>query len=296
MKPNIEEDLYRIGTVASLTGISVERLRAWERRYDLAPAHKSGKTRFYSKPQLTQLKLIKHLTDTGHPISSLATLSTEQLQQRLEAQTQKPRLFATHKPKVGLVGSNLQILAEEQDEGALRVDLVGRWANMDALADDQHGAREITTAFLQLPVITEQAIDLAENIFNTSKIFVLYRFATAQQISQIQARGIETLKWPLTWAEIEHLAISAQGLAGNEGWAPKTFSDEELVAIAATDEDPSQCPAHLINIITQLNDLATYTAQQAAGLTTHHQAAQQMSQARAHLEATLEIFIGDAET
>ncbi|MEM6709905.1 MAG: MerR family transcriptional regulator [Pseudomonadota bacterium] len=30
-------ELYRIGAVAQLTGIAVERLRAWERRYGLAP-------------------------------------------------------------------------------------------------------------------------------------------------------------------------------------------------------------------------------------------------------------------
>ena len=49
------EDLYRIGTVAQITQISVERLRAWERRYGLAPAHRAGKTRFYSASQLARL-------------------------------------------------------------------------------------------------------------------------------------------------------------------------------------------------------------------------------------------------
>ena len=82
-----EDQLYRIGTVASLTGLSVERLRAWERRYNLSPAHKSGRTRFYNKTQLDRFKLIKRLIDLGHPISSLVELEIDQLEARLEHQT-----------------------------------------------------------------------------------------------------------------------------------------------------------------------------------------------------------------
>ena len=36
----LADDFYRIGSVAALTGIAVERLRAWERRHDFSPAHK----------------------------------------------------------------------------------------------------------------------------------------------------------------------------------------------------------------------------------------------------------------
>ena len=70
-----DDDLYRIGTIANLTGIAVERLRAWERRYGLEPAHKAGKTRFYSRAQLERLQLIKRLIDQGHPISTLVALA-----------------------------------------------------------------------------------------------------------------------------------------------------------------------------------------------------------------------------
>ena len=55
---NEEQDLYRIGSVAALTGIAVERLRAWERRYGFAPAQRDGKVRFYSNGQLEKLKIL----------------------------------------------------------------------------------------------------------------------------------------------------------------------------------------------------------------------------------------------
>ena len=56
MAERIPDDFYRIGSVAALTGIAVERLRAWERRHGFSPAHKSGRTRFYSADQLEKLK------------------------------------------------------------------------------------------------------------------------------------------------------------------------------------------------------------------------------------------------
>ena len=82
----IPDDFYRIGSVAALTGIAVERLRAWERRHGFSPAHKSGRTRFYSADQLEKLKKIKHLIDRGQTVSSVINLSESQLHQRLTDQ------------------------------------------------------------------------------------------------------------------------------------------------------------------------------------------------------------------
>ena len=108
-----EQDLYRIGTIANLSGISVERLRAWERRYGLAPAFRSGKTRFYSKVQLTWLLKVKRLIDQGHPISTLVALNDEKLDERLSVSRARVAL----KPAtVGLIGPNLLVLEQQQDQ------------------------------------------------------------------------------------------------------------------------------------------------------------------------------------
>ena len=130
-----DEDLYRIGTVASLTGISVERLRAWERRYQLSPAHKAGKTRYYSGEQLERFKLIKHLIDQGQPISSLVGLATAQLEERLGHHThaahevQSPAL----RPNVALLGANL-LMMEQAEAGPATdaLNITARWANLAA--------------------------------------------------------------------------------------------------------------------------------------------------------------------
>ena len=98
------DDLYRIGAVASITGISAERLRAWERRYGVTPAYRAGKTRFYSKVQLERLSKLKQLSDNGQPISSIVELSDAELDARLAAQRRMPRRGGRRKPRTGLIG------------------------------------------------------------------------------------------------------------------------------------------------------------------------------------------------
>ena len=160
-----DENLYRIGTVASLTGISVERLRAWERRYDLSPAHKAGKTRFYSRPQLERLKLIKHLIDQGHPISSLATLYEAQLEARISAEASDPVIVSLQAPKVGLVGPNLLTLEQQAQKTATRqrIDVVSRWANVDAFFTEQTATDDPQVLIFQLPVLSAQTIEKVKN-------------------------------------------------------------------------------------------------------------------------------------
>ena len=140
------DQLYRIGTVASLTGLSVERLRAWERRYNLSPAHKSGRTRFYNKTQLDRFKLIKRLIDLGHPISSLVELEIDQLEARIEHQNdigrenwQSP---LPHQPSVGLIGPNLLLLEQKAiaariNESDMLLKVSARWANIEAFENEQ---------------------------------------------------------------------------------------------------------------------------------------------------------------
>ncbi len=301
-KPHDEEDLYRIGTVASLTGISVERLRAWERRYDLSPAHKAGKTRFYSKPQLERLKLIKHLIDMGQPISSLAALSDEQLRERISQQVAEPTVLSIHAPRVGLVGPNLVMLEQQTQRSAQRqrIEVVSRWANMEAFATEVNDTDDPQILILQLPVLSSQPIDIAKELLPDAKIIVIYQFATADTISSIQESGSPTLKWPVSWAEIEHHCISAGAgpLRAGRG-APRRFSDEELIAIAAQSNDPTHCPEYLIEAINQLNAFAAYAedcSRQATVAEMYTSVQIDATHARAQLEMALDSMLQGNKT
>ena len=44
---------------------------------------------------------------------------------------------------------------------------------------------------------------------------------------------------------------------------PAGFPDEELIAIAASSEDPTRCPQHLVELISSLNAFADYSLETA---------------------------------
>ena len=267
-----KDDLYRIGTVASLTGLSVERLRAWERRYELSPAHKSGRTRFYDRSQLDRFKIIKRLIDLGHPISSLVQLDDHQLQARLRHQTHEEteaRFTANFqdKPTVGLVGPNLLQLeqkAHSSSEGLdhSTVEIVARWANIEAFESEQDQAEDLDIVVIQLPVLNLQPIELTKQFFPKSRVIALYQFTKAEIISQIQALKIPTIKWPISWKEIEHMCVNDLRLRrSGKHPSPRKFSDEELIAIASSSDDTTGCPEYVVESIHQLNALADYSHQ-----------------------------------
>lgn len=297
MESRNRNDLYRIGTVASLTGISVERLRAWERRYDLSPAHKAGKTRFYSKPQLERLKLIKHLIDLGHPISSLAALNYDQLQARIEDEQGSPVVVTARSPSVGLAGPNLLMLEQQARKGNVkaRMNVVSRWPNIDAFQAARDATDEPQVLILQLPILTGQPIDFAQQHYPKAKLIVVYQFATAKLVSETEQAGIPALKWPVSWSELEHVTATEIGLPARvSGTLPRLYSDEELIAIAASSDDPTQCPQYLIDAINQLNAFAAYAEDCSHTVdrpVIYERLQGDASQARAQLERALEALI-----
>ena len=72
--------LYRIGTVASLTGVTTHAIRVWERRYQvLSPARSKGGSRLYTDDDVQRLRLIKQLLSQGYTISQVANLDMQEL-------------------------------------------------------------------------------------------------------------------------------------------------------------------------------------------------------------------------
>ena len=291
------EDLYRIGTIAKLTGISVERLRAWERRYALLPAKREGKTRFYSRAQLERLKKIRHLIDQGHPISSLVDLSDEHLDARLMSRAQASAKPAT----VGLIGPNVIVLEQSHSDTA-RINVAARWANLDAFADDDlNTTPELDAVVAQTPVLAPETAQFLSRKTPNARLVLLYQFATPAQIEAVTSAGHPALQWPAAWHDIEQACASEAGAPLRAARsAPSRFSDEELIAIASGSTDAHQVPSHLVNLITQLNafsefamDVADQTSMDGADADSdlYEQLHNDTTHARAQLELALEQFV-----
>ena len=77
--------MYSIKAVSQATGLTVETLRAWERRYGIvAPQRDSTGRREYGPNDVLRLRLLREATERGHPIRRLAKLDEAELSGLLE--------------------------------------------------------------------------------------------------------------------------------------------------------------------------------------------------------------------
>ena len=279
-------DLYRIGAVSKLTDISAERLRAWERRYNLQPAHRSGKTRFYDSGQVEHLQKIKVLLDRGQAISQLIRLTAEELDTRLSV---KPgRGGAT---RVGLVGTSL-ILAERDQEQS-RLNVLGRWASLESFETCTDVLPALDVLLVQLPGIDTQQIQRVRSIVPNTRLVCAYRYAQDRDAETAAELGLALLQWPAPWSDVEYACLSdAMASGGDNRTELRRFTEDELLQIAMTPESQvgCGCARGLVELITELDAFSVHASRCADG-ETGHPGATAAEHARIRLEEALEVFV-----
>ena len=134
----------RSGTAARLAGLPVTTLRVWERRYGVVAAPKTATgQRLYSGLDVQRLRLLKHLTDCGHAIGTVAGLPALALEALLaqEAPLNQLALNASANASANAVtsaatGTSPSAAALVTAVENLRVWVVGRGAaqKLEALA------------------------------------------------------------------------------------------------------------------------------------------------------------------
>lgn len=73
--------MFSIKAASEATGLGVETLRAWERRYGIVvPARDGSGRRIYSASDIVRLRRLREATDRGHPIGRLAGLRDDELE------------------------------------------------------------------------------------------------------------------------------------------------------------------------------------------------------------------------
>jgi len=87
--------MYSIKAVSQATGLTVETLRAWERRYGIVvPRRDATGRRVYGPEDVLRLRLLREATDRGHAIRRLAKLGDAELS-GLVQEAAAPRVAAS---------------------------------------------------------------------------------------------------------------------------------------------------------------------------------------------------------
>ena len=119
-----------IGALSRATGIAIETLRTWERRYGFpVPERKPSGHRVYSLASVPRLRRIAEALDRGHRAAEVVTASDGDLVQLLEATgaSPGPSRPVTHAPQGLGDGSDLLPAVERFDGATLTHRLMAEW-------------------------------------------------------------------------------------------------------------------------------------------------------------------------
>lgn len=307
---------YRSGAVARLTGIPVETLRVWERRYKVVgPRQSATGQRQYSPDEVTRLTVIKRLVDAGYAIGSIAALDLEQLRFMLQQAAHPPLETLRHAQasvaepmsaiRVAIVGEALAIRLKRQPVPTLHV--VATSQNVVRAHDDLRGVRA-DTLLIEQPTLqreTPQTLRSLAQMLGAQRIVVEYGFASRQLEQDVRAVGCQLVRAPLNLDELESLCgvgQSGQATGSTPPLAqiltppPRRFSSKALAEIASVSVALNcECPHHIAELLVALGNFETYSGEcenrSPADAKLHQYLKQVTGNARAMMEIALQRVV-----
>lgn len=91
---------YPIRTAARLTSLSLDTLRAWERRYQAVTPERTDRGRLYSKANIAKLLLLRKLVEQGFAIGQIAAMEPNQLETLLSSRADTAATPSAPAPQV----------------------------------------------------------------------------------------------------------------------------------------------------------------------------------------------------
>ena len=290
---------YRSGAAARLSGVPVETLRVWERRYSVTdPSRSIQGQRQYTFEDVRRLGLIKQLVDAGNAIGALAHLDLQQLLTMLSAIAKLPNTQVHLSASDGLlrlalVGAMLRQPLIDLDPSQSKLSLVQTASNLKQ-AGTQFTSLKVDVLVVEqgeltLPEEQIPSLKLAQQTCQATAVLILYRFASSDAIRQLRLAGFDVARIPIDMLEFDHLcrAAVARALAKAEQKdgrgqvikarkkmteaEPKTprsiiparlIDDDNLMQIAKSSASiHCECPRHLVDLLQMLNSFERYSAQ-----------------------------------
>jgi DNA-binding transcriptional MerR regulator len=285
---------YPIGVAARLTGIQVETLRVWERRYGvIGPQVSATGRRLYAAEDLERLRLIKQLVDNGHPIGSVAAVPSEKLRELREVSME--RFGVTSGESAETLNLRAVLVGEAQRNGRGRGLVVAGFCADIERAATQFGDTDADVVIVELPSLLDldiEEIDAIKKTVGARLVVVLYRFGASSAVRNIRKAGHVAA----------HAAVDGYGLLAlcraallplNPAPLPAGSEqrlDHATLAQASTSIE-CECPKHLVELIRSLSSFETYSEQCSArselDAALHQDLQQTAGRARVLLEQSL---------
>ena len=299
----LEEPVYRSGAVARLTRIPVQTLRVWERRYKIVgPRQSATGQRLYSPAEVARLTVIKQLVDSGHAISSIASLGLDQLRAMLDKvsraasapqQAGQAAKNALPTVRVAIVGEALNLRVTHHRLAALQVVATSPNA---ALAGEALRGVTADALLIELPTLqreTPQTISSLAQQLGARRIVVEYGFGPQRVEQELRALGCSLVHAPLEIEQLESLCgAPPAALPPIDPAATRRFDNKALAQISTTSVKlKCECPHHLCELLVRLGNFETYSAEcessSPADTALHHYLKEVAGHARAMLEVAL---------
>lgn len=214
---------YRSGAAARLSGVPVETLRVWERRYGVTDPTRSARgQRQYSFEDVRRLGLIKQLVDAGNSIGAVAHLDLQQLLSMLSAVAHLPAAQAAVQVhdgvlKIALVGTMLRQLLMNIDPANSKLNIVETALNLNQavyqIKDIQVDVLVVEQGELTSPKEQISLFKIAQQVCQATAVLILYRFASSDAIRQMRLAGFHVARIPADMQEIDHLCRVAMARA-----------------------------------------------------------------------------------
>ncbi|MFC0350937.1 MerR family transcriptional regulator [Undibacterium danionis] len=290
---------YRSGAAARLSGVPVETLRVWERRYGVTdPSRSERGQRQYSFEDVRRLGLIKQLVDAGNSIGAVAHLDLQQLLAMLSAVANLPAAqsqvqLSNGMLRIALVGVMLRQSLINLDPEQSKLSLVQTAFNLKQapmqLKDVKVDVMVVEQGELTAPEEQIPLLGSAQQACQATAVLILYRFASSDAIRQLRLAGFHVARIPSDMLEIDHLCrvamaraltlVEQQGRMGRvkkNGARPadaarnkksnvipaRLLDDEHLTHIAKfATSIHCECPRHLVDLLQMLTSFERYSAQ-----------------------------------
>lgn len=282
MSTEFSDSTFGIGAVSRLTGIPMDTLRVWERRYSaVVPRRSPQNRRFYTREDVTRLLLVKQLVEQGEPVGSIVHLPETELREQLRAHAELHQQslggLATAQGAAEPAASALvfgdalpyQIEHWTHDLPALRV-LGGH----TLFADFERDAltRKPDLLIMEFPALQPDAVKRIRELLRQSdcrRTLVIYAFSAKIVLDRLHKLGVLTLRAPVTAAQIRDLLHPDTPETPAE-WTdsslaarprPRRFSGKALAAIAETETRLAcECPHHLADLVARVSAFEDYSA------------------------------------